>query len=241
MRMQKKLMFLGVVAALGTGSCATKAGTGAIIGGTGGAVIGAGAGAAAGGNKGALIGAGVGAAAGAGAGALIGRYMDKQQKELEQKVETAKIEREGDKLLVKFNSAILFDVNKSELKAASQKDLADFANVLKQYKETDLVVEGHTDSTGPRALNEQLSRQRADAVINFLSSQGVEQGRMTGRGYASDKPVASNATEEGRQQNRRVQIQIAANEELQKKDAEAAKSQASNGSGEARPDRTASR
>jgi outer membrane protein OmpA-like peptidoglycan-associated protein len=228
MRASKKVMWLGFVAALGVGSCATRTRTGALVGGTGGAVLGAGAGAVAGGNKGAVIGAAAGAAAGAGAGALIGRYMDKQQKELEKKVETAKIEREGDRLVVKFNSAILFDVNEAELKPESKKDLSDFANVLKQYKETDLVIEGHTDSTGPRAFNKELSLERATAVIDFLTAQGVERDRLTPRGFASDRPVASNTTETGRQQNRRVQIQIEANEELQRQDAEAAKPEASN-------------
>jgi outer membrane protein OmpA-like peptidoglycan-associated protein len=216
-------MALTLAWALGAGACATNTGKGAAIGGGTGAVIGAGVGAVAGGKKGAVVGGAVGAATGASAGALIGRYMDRQQAELERKVETAKIERQGNELLVKFSSAILFDVDKAELKASSQKDLADFANVLKQYNETNLVIEGHTDSTGPRDWNQKLSQLRAQSVADYLAGQGVERGRLTTRGYASDKPVASNATEDGRQQNRRVQIQIAANEELQRKDAEQAR------------------
>jgi outer membrane protein OmpA-like peptidoglycan-associated protein len=134
-------------------------------------------------------------------------------------VKGAKVERQGDKLIVKFNSAILFDTNKSLLKPASKNDLSEFARVLKEYKDTDLVIEGHTDNKGKKALNQKLSVARADAVIDFLESEGVARGRLTGRGYADDMPVASNATEDGRRQNRRVQIQIAANENLQKKDA----------------------
>lgn len=201
-------------------ACATKTQTGAAAGAGGGAALGAGIGALIGGGKGALFGAGIGAAAGAGTGALIGRYMDKQEKALKQ-VKGARVERQGDKLVVKFNSAILFDTGKAQLKAASEKDLAEFARVLKEYKDTDLVIEGHTDNTGKREVNQKLSVARAEAVIGFLGGQGVGRGRMVGRGYADDVPVAPNNTDAGRQQNRRVQVLIAANEALQKKDAAA--------------------
>lgn len=199
-------------------ACATKTQTGAAAGAGGGALVGAGLGALVGGKQGAVIGAGVGAAAGAGTGALIGRYMDKQEAALKE-VKGAKVEREGNQLLVKFNSAILFDTGKSLLKPASQTDLAEFAKVLKEYKDTDLVIEGHTDNTGKKDVNRKLSVARSEAVIGFLESNGVDRARMTGRGYADDQPVASNDTDDGRQQNRRVQIQIAANETLKKQDA----------------------
>lgn len=199
-------------------ACATKTQTGAAAGAGGGAVLGAGIGALLGGGKGAAVGAAVGAGVGAGSGALIGRYMDKQEKALKE-VKSAKVERQGDKLVVKFNSAILFDTGKSDLKPASRSDLTEFAGVLKEYKDTDLVIEGHTDNTGKKAFNQKLSQERAESVIGFLESQGVARTRLTGRGYADDMPVADNSTAEGRQQNRRVQIQIAANEHLQKQDA----------------------
>jgi outer membrane protein OmpA-like peptidoglycan-associated protein len=205
-------------------SCATKTKTGAAAGAGSGALIGAGIGAMVGGKRGAMVGAGVGAAAGATSGALIGKYMDKQEKALEQ-VRNAKVEREGNKLVVKFNSAILFDTNKADLKGPAQTDLSEFANVLKEYKDTDLVIEGHTDSTGRKDFNKRLSVSRADSVINFLAAQGVDRSRMTGRGYADEMPVADNQTEAGRSQNRRVQIHIAANEKLQQEDAAAAQAQ----------------
>jgi outer membrane protein OmpA-like peptidoglycan-associated protein len=175
-----------------------------------------------GGGKGAAVGAAVGAGVGAGTGALIGHYMDKQEKALKE-VKGAKVERQGDKLVVKFNSAILFDTGKSTLKPASKTDLAEFAKVLKEYKDTDLVIEGHTDNVGKKASNQKLSVARAESVIGFLETEGVARTRLTGRGYADDQPVASNETADGRQQNRRVQIQIAANEALQKQDAANAK------------------
>jgi outer membrane protein OmpA-like peptidoglycan-associated protein len=205
-------------AALLAASCATKTGTGAAVGAGGGAVLGAGIGALMGGKTGALVGAGVGAAAGAGTGALIGHYMDKQEKALKE-VKGAKVERQGDKLVVKFNSAILFDTNKADLKPASKNDLSEFAKVLKEYKETDLIIEGHTDNKGKKDRNRKLSVDRAESVIAYLETQGVSRPRMTGKGYADDMPVADNSTEAGRQQNRRVQVQIAANEKLQKEDA----------------------
>jgi outer membrane protein OmpA-like peptidoglycan-associated protein len=201
-------------------ACATNEGKGAAIGAGGGALAGAGIGALAGGGKGALIGAAIGAGAGAATGAVIGHYMDKQQKALKE-VKGAKVERQGDKLVVQFNSAILFDKDKAALKPQSKKDLGEFAKVLVQYKDTDLVIEGHTDSTGKKDHNLKLSAARADAVIDQLVADGVGRGRMTGRGLGDSVPVADNATDAGRKQNRRVQVQIAANEELRKKDAAA--------------------
>src|SRR5262245_39022265 len=199
---------------VGACGCATNTGKGALIGGGVGAGVGAGAGAVAGGGKGAVIAGAVGAGVGAGAGALIGNYMDKQEADLK-KVKGANVQRQGDKLVVRFNSAILFDTGKAKLKSASEKDLSEFANVLKQYQETNLVVEGHTDNVGKKAKNKKLSETRAESVIGFLDTQGVVRARMSAVGYADDKPVGDNKTEEGRQANRRVEIQISANEKLQ--------------------------
>ena len=211
---------LPVLSVLAGSGCATNEGKGAAIGAGGGALAGAGIGALAGGGKGALIGGVIGAGAGAATGAVIGHYMDKQQKALKD-VKGAKVERQGDKLVVQFNSAILFDKDKAALKPQSKKDLGEFAKVLVQYKDTDLVIEGHTDNTGKKDHNVKLSAARADAVIGELVADGVERSRLTGRGLGDSVPVADNSTSTGRQQNRRVQVQIAANEELRKKDAQA--------------------
>jgi len=139
--------------------------------------------------------------------------MDKQQADLK-KVKGANIERQGDKLIVRFNSAILFDKNKARLMPKSKTDLGEFAKVLNDYPDTDLVIEGHTDNTGKKKKNQKLSEDRAQSVIAYLTSAGVASRRMTGRGYADDRPVADNATEAGRKQNRRVEVQIQANETL---------------------------
>ena len=211
---------IGAVAYLAA-ACATKTQSGALVGAGAGGLAGAGIGALAGGGKGAIIGGAIGAAAGAGTGALIGNYMDKQEKALKE-VKGANVERQGDQLVVKFNSAILFDTGKSKLKPASKNDLTEFAKVLKEYKDTDIVVEGHTDNKGKKANNKKLSLARANAVITLLQTQGVERSRMNGQGYADDRPVAPNTNEAGRAQNRRVQIQITANQQLQQQQAAAA-------------------
>jgi outer membrane protein OmpA-like peptidoglycan-associated protein len=223
-----KTNFAGRVAlmltvAVAMGGCATRQKTGAAVGAGSGAAVGAGVGAATGGKKGALVGAGVGAAVGATAGALVGRYMDNQEKELRKEVESARVVRAGDKLVVEFNSAILFDTGQTTLKRSAKTDLDEFGEVLKRYAETDVAIEGHTDSTGPRELNEKLSLQRAEVVVEYLAARGVNKDRLTPRGYAYDRPVASNATDDGRQRNRRVEVHIAPNEELLERDAKAAK------------------
>jgi outer membrane protein OmpA-like peptidoglycan-associated protein len=209
-----------LLATLPSAGCATNEGKGAAIGAGGGALAGAGIGALAGGGKGALIGAAIGAGAGAATGAVIGHYMDKQQKALKE-VKGAKVERQGDKLIVQFNSAILFDKGKADLKPQSKHDLGEFAKVLVKYRDTDLVIEGHTDNTGKKDTNMKLSAARAEAVVDLLATDGVQRARLTGRGLGEAEPVADNGTEAGRKQNRRVQVQIAANEDLRKKDAAA--------------------
>jgi outer membrane protein OmpA-like peptidoglycan-associated protein len=204
-------------------SCATKARTGAAVGGGGGAAAGAGIGALIGGWKGAAIGAAVGGAAGGVAGAVVGRYMDMQEEALKRDVKSATIEREGDQLVVKFKSAILFDVDKTVLKEDAKTELADLANVLKEYPDTNLVIEGHTDSSGSAAHNKKLSEQRAASVIDVLVTDGVDRSRLTHKGWGEDKPLQSNSTADGRAQNRRVEVHIAPNEALKKADAENAK------------------
>jgi outer membrane protein OmpA-like peptidoglycan-associated protein len=223
--MGKGLIFgLVSVYAMSAAGCASNQGNGALIGGGAGAGLGAAIGALTHGKKGAVVGGAVGAAAGAGTGALIGNYMDKQEADL-RKVKSANVERQGDKLVVRFNSAILFDPGKHDLKPQSQTDLVEFGNVLRTYPDTDLVIDGHTDSTGKKNSNQKLSEARAEAVVEFLETQGIVRARLTAHGWADDRPVADNATEDGRAQNRRVEVNIAANEQLRQQDAQAAQQQ----------------
>jgi outer membrane protein OmpA-like peptidoglycan-associated protein len=207
--MNKKIISLAlIISCLGLFSCASKAGKGAAIGAGGGAAMGAGIGALIGGKEGAMIGGMTGAVAGGMTGAAIGARMDNQQKELE-KVKGAKVERTSkNQINVKFDSGILFDTGNSNLKTDAKTALDSFAQVLTKYPETKLTIEGHTDNTGTKILNKQLSEQRAISVRNQLVFDSVDGNRMSTYGFADDQPVASNATPEGRAQNRRVEIKI---------------------------------
>lgn len=199
----------------------SNTGKGAMIGGGGGAALGAGIGALAGKGKGAAIGAAIGAAVGSGTGALIGRRMDKQKKELEA-IEGAKVESVTDAnnleaIRVTFDNGILFATNQSQLSPASREALTKFAASLKNSPDTDVTIYGHTDNTGTRAVNERISKERADAVANYLVGQGVSRSRITTEGLAFDQPVADNSTAAGRAQNRRVEVYISANAEMIRK------------------------
>ena len=193
----------------------SNTGKGAAIGAGGGAALGAGIGALVGKGKGAAIGAAIGGAVGAGTGALIGKKMDKQKKELEA-IEGAKVETVTDAndlqaIKVTFDNCMLFATNSSQLSNSSRDALTKFANSLKNSPDTDVTIYGHTDNTGTREVNERISKQRADAVANFLVGNGISRARITTEGLAFDQPVADNSTAEGRAQNRRVEIYITAN------------------------------
>ena len=186
---------------------------------------GAAGGAAAGGVIGGIIGhaagntaAGVilGAAIGGAAGAYIGDYMDKQAAEIERDIEGARVERIGEGIKITFDSGILFDVNKAVLKDASKKELAELAIILNKYEDTNILLEGHTDSTGSEEHNLDLSRLRAQSVSNELAAGGVNPGRFTIMGYGESQPIADNSTAEGRSLNRRVEVAIYANDKLKK-------------------------
>lgn len=186
-----------------------------------GAVIGAGAGAVAGGligkRKGTTaVGAILGATIGGAAGALIGRYMDKQAEELRKDLPNARVERVGEGIKITFGSDILFDVDKYDLKSATKRDLDEFAKTLQKYEDTQIVIEGHADATGSDDHNLRLSRQRADAVANYLAGRGVKNARIDEKGYGESQPIGDNNTEAGRQQNRRVEVAIFANDELKR-------------------------
>ena len=178
-----------------------------------GGVAGAGAGGAIGGvighkNGNTAIGAIIGATVGGTAGVLIGRYMDKQANELEREIEGATVERVGEGILVTFDSGLLFGFDSYELTMTTRANLDELAETLNKYKDTDLLIEGHTDAIGSASYNLQLSRQRADAVADYLKSRGISSSRTTTKGYGEKQPVASNDTEAGQQDNRRVELAI---------------------------------
>jgi outer membrane protein OmpA-like peptidoglycan-associated protein len=186
-----------------------------------GAAIGAGTGGAVGGLIGYATGATVagiliGAAVGGVAGGFIGNYMDKQAAEIERDIEGARVERVGEGIKITFSSGILFDVDKSNLKDPYKGELSQLATILNKYEDTNILLAGHTDSTGSDEYNLGLSRQRAESVANYLATQNVNTARFATEGYGKTDPIASNETAEGRAQNRRVEVAIWANEKLKK-------------------------
>lgn len=192
---------------------------------TKGAIIGAGGGAAVGGIIGkqagnTAVGAIIGAAVGGAAGAYIGNYMDKQAAEMESDIEGAKIERVGEGIKITFDSGLMFDVDKATLRPASQQNLSHLGQILNKYPDTNILLEGHTDATGSEEYNLELSRRRAQSVANYLSTQQVNATRFTIMGYGEDQPIATNDSSDGRQQNRRVEVAIYANDKLKKVAAE---------------------
>jgi outer membrane protein OmpA-like peptidoglycan-associated protein len=188
-----------------------RAGKGGLIGAGAGGVIGGLIGHASGNTAaGAIIGAAVGGAA----GATIGHYMDKQAEELQKDLKDAKVERVGEGIKITFSSGILFDVNSEKLRPAAKDNLSNLAKVLNKYKDTEIMVQGHTDSTGSDKHNLSLSEERAASVGKDLIGQGVAQGRIAESGKGEESPVADNGTAAGRQANRRVEVAIWANDKL---------------------------
>ena len=212
--MKKIIIFIIVSAMLvATVGCSSmkKRDKGAVIGGTTGAVIGGLIGDKAGNTA---LGAIIGAAVGGAAGAYIGNYMDKQAAEIEQDLEVATIERVGEGIKITFQSGILFDINKSELQPAAKTNLEKLAVILNKYPDTEILIEGHTDSTGSADHNMDLSIRRAQSVSGHLATNNVMATRFNVVGYGKTQPVADNATVDGRMMNRRVEIAIFANDKL---------------------------
>jgi outer membrane protein OmpA-like peptidoglycan-associated protein len=183
---------------------------GAAIGGVAGAIAGAiihnnrGSGNA---KRGAVVGGVVGAAT----GAIVGAMMDKQERELRQ-IEGIDVARtDEDELRVTMRNEILFDYNSASLRGTSRDELREMADVFSKYNDTTIVVAGHADSTGSDAYNQRLSTRRASSVAGYLEDLGVRSSRIDAVGYGESRPKASNATASGRQQNRRVEIYIRAN------------------------------
>ncbi len=195
----------------GAAGCASLNNTekGAIIGGAGGAAVGGVIGNQTGSTaRGAIIGAVVGGAA----GAIIGHKMDQRAKELEQ-IPGATVQRVGEGIEVTFDSGLLFDFDSSTIKGDARANLNQLATSLANYDDSELMIIGHTDSKGTAEYNQQLSQDRAAAAQGYLASRGVNRTiRTLGRGES--EPVASNDTEAGRSQNRRVEVAIYAGDAL---------------------------
>jgi outer membrane protein OmpA-like peptidoglycan-associated protein len=189
----------------------TKTQKGAAIGAGAGGTIGAIIGKAAGNTA---LGAIIGGAVGGTAGAFIGRNMDRQAAEIKQTVPGATVIREGEGILVKFDSGILFDTNKADLKAAARTNLQNLSASLVNNPQTNILIVGHTDNVGTDALNMALSLRRAEAVKAFIAAGNVANSRLSTSGKGESEPIADNNTVEGQAQNRRVEIVIVANEQM---------------------------
>lgn len=205
---------------LSTG-CGTMNNTtkGGLIGGGGGAALGAAIGALAGKGKGAAIGAAIGTAVGTTAGVLIGKKMDKAERAAAE-IENAKTEKITDAngldaVKITFDSGILFATNQSVLNETSKISLAKLAKVLEDYRDADVSIVGHTDSTGSDKINNPLSEKRAKSVNDYLIKCGVSEMQIRSvAGKGSTEPVATNETAAGRQQNRRVEVYLYASEAM---------------------------
>ena len=177
------------------------AGTGALLGGVAGALVSKDKG------KGALIGAGIGALAGGG----IGTYMDSQESKLREKLAATgvSVTRNGNEIVLNMPGNVTFASESANVSPSFGPVLDSVALVLNEYHKTTVALSGHTDSSGTQLLNQELSQERAQAVADYLAGRGVMPERMSVQGFADSQPVASNATPEGKAQNRRVEIRLA--------------------------------
>lgn len=202
------IIFLGFIS---FGCGASKAVKGGAVGAAAGGAVGAAVGSQTGNTA---TGAIIGAAIGGTAGALIGNYMDKQAEEMRNDLEGAEIERVGEGIKITFDSGILFDFDSAELRTNAKNEIDQLSDILKKYEDTNILVTGYTDSVGSEEYNQKLSERRARSVVDYAENLGVNESRFSVVGHGESHPVATNDTEWGRQQNRRVEIAVFANEEL---------------------------
>lgn len=221
MRVNIKNVFTVLLAATMVMGCQTVKNAnnkqkGAVIGAAGGALLGAIIGNNVGSKDNSELGAVIGGVVGGTAGVLIGAKMDKQAKEIENQIPGAEVERVGDGIVINFdeNSGVFFETGKFNVSGESATMLTKLANVMKEYKDTNIIITGHTDSVGADAANMTLSKNRAQAVENFLTNQGVARSRFTTKWYGETNPIASNETAAGRAKNRRVTLGILPNEKM---------------------------
>jgi len=205
---RRALLWTAALLILGGTSACTSWGhreTGAVVGATTGGAVGGVIGSQTGSTaRGAIIGAVVGGTA----GAVIGHRMDQQARELEVEVPGAIVERVGEGIHITFASGLLYDFDSHAILPAAAQNLRNLAVSLQRYPDTQLLIVGHTDSTGGVAYNYELSVRRAESALRFLAGQGVSEDRMGASGRGEWEPLATNETEAGRQANRRIEVAI---------------------------------
>lgn len=206
---------------LSSASCSSLGQTerGAIIGAASGAVVGGAVGRATGSTaRGAIIGAAVGGTA----GAIIASRMQNTAETLRERLPNAEVEQVEEGILVTLPGGVLFGFDSSELRTGARQNLSDFANAVNDLEDANVLVAGHTDSVGDEDYNYDLSLRRAQSAVDYLASQGIPRDHLRMAGLGESEPVATNETEEGRQQNRRVELAVYASDEM----VEAAREQA---------------
>jgi len=189
----------------------SKTAAGAMIGTAAGAAGGAAIGAIAGGGRGAAKGALIGAGVGVLSGGAVGAYMDVQEAKLREQLRGTgvSVTRVGDEVVLNLPGNVTFESNQTAIRPSFYAVLNSVSLVLKEYPKTIIEVTGHTDSTGSDSLNQTLSEQRAASVGSYLTAQGIDQRRVLTQGFGKRSPIADNATVEGRQTNRRVELRLA--------------------------------
>lgn len=209
MKASLRTLLIGSVTAALLAGCGpngemTRAQQGALIGAIGGAVVGKNTGDK---DRGHTI---AGAVVGGLAGAAIGNYMDKQEQALRQQLQGTgvQVDRQDDRIVLTMPDAITFDFGRAEVKPQFYNVLNTLASTLNQFPETRIQIAGHTDNVGSDAANMQLSQQRANSVRGYLANAGVMQQRMRSVGFGESRPIATNDTNAGRAQNRRVEITL---------------------------------
>jgi len=225
----KRMIFTAIAAGLILGACVTNpkdpnkhtkqnAAAGATLGAIAGAVIGYQSDHSGGALRGALIGGAAGGALGAGTGV----YMDKQEAEFnrqlaeEQRRNQIEVERlKNENLKITMNSEISFAYNSAQLTPAFHNTLDKVADILNRYQRSSIQITGHTDSRGSAEYNQRLSEQRAEAVKYYLADRGVDARRIVTEGRGESQPRASNNTEAGMQLNRRVEMLIIPDKDIQ--------------------------
>ncbi|TKD66003.1 OmpA family protein [Flavobacterium sp. ASW18X] len=209
------LMTFAILASCSTVKNANNKQKGAVIGASGGAAIGGVIGNNVGkGNT--ALGAIIGAVVGGAAGGYIGDRMDRQAERIEEEIPGAEVERVGEGINVTFtqDAGVYFDTNKSDVKGDAATTLNKLAEILKEYPDTNILVEGHTDSAGAEDYNMQLSQKRASSVTDYLVATGISSSRFTTKWYGETQPRATNDTAEGKAKNRRVELAIVASDAL---------------------------
>jgi len=211
---KRSIMIVAALATVASASgCASTSNQtkGAVIGATSGGAIGAMIGNATGSTATGLV---LGTLVGGAGGAIIGHQMDQQAKEIHRNIPGATVARVGEGMDVTFGSELLFSENSAVLTEQARRDLSSLAQSLQKYPNTNVLIVGHTDSTGSESENMALSQQRAAATAHFLESQGVSRSRIRATGRGASEPVAPSDTEADRQRNRRVEVAIFANDEF---------------------------